>query len=186
MPYHIHASQWAIRANVAIRSSKTAAPYSEYLSIFLATLTSRSKRAVFNKPINVVVWNRDIKLQFSNKKKDKKWWSKVLWKDRLRMLCISYNFHDEKDFWVNHVAGCSMCIFWHTHILCRASRIALHLCKCTMQMESLLLAGSASLCWRILKQKFRMTVWAENTTQWECLKDPICIFSSSCWWKQRC
>lgn len=53
--YHIHASQCAIRANVAISNNNTAAPYSEYLSIFLATLTKRKRRAVFNKPIKVVV-----------------------------------------------------------------------------------------------------------------------------------
>jgi hypothetical protein len=27
--YHIHANQWAIKANVAINNTKTAAPYSE-------------------------------------------------------------------------------------------------------------------------------------------------------------
>jgi len=41
---------------VAIKSNKTAAPYSLYLSIFLATLTRRSRRAVFKSPIRVVVW----------------------------------------------------------------------------------------------------------------------------------
>jgi len=54
--YHMHASQCAISANVAISSSKTAAPYSEYLSIFLATRTSRNNLAVFSRPISVVVW----------------------------------------------------------------------------------------------------------------------------------
>lgn len=53
--YQMQASQWAMRAKVAINNTSTAAPYSEYLSIFLATLTSRSKRAVFNNPIRVVV-----------------------------------------------------------------------------------------------------------------------------------
>jgi hypothetical protein len=55
--YQMHASQWAISANVAISSSRTAAPYSEYRSIFLATRTSRSNLAVFNSPMSVVVWN---------------------------------------------------------------------------------------------------------------------------------
>lgn len=53
--YQIHAIQWAIKANVAINNSSTAAPYSLYLSIFLATLTSRKRRAAFNKPVRVVV-----------------------------------------------------------------------------------------------------------------------------------
>lgn len=53
--YHMHASQWAISANVAISSSSTAAPYSEYRSIFRATRTSLSSRAVFSSPISVVV-----------------------------------------------------------------------------------------------------------------------------------
>lgn len=41
---------------VDIRSTSTAAPYSEYLSIFLATRTRRSSRAVFSNPISVVVY----------------------------------------------------------------------------------------------------------------------------------
>lgn len=53
--YHIQASQCAIKANVAIRSTKTAAPYSEYLSILRATLTNLNKRAVLRRPIKVVV-----------------------------------------------------------------------------------------------------------------------------------
>lgn len=44
-----------MRANVAMSSSRTAAPYSEYLSILRATLTSLSSLAVFNSPIRVVV-----------------------------------------------------------------------------------------------------------------------------------
>lgn len=55
--HQMQANQWAIRAKVAINSNNTAAPYSEYLSIFRATLTKRSKRAVFNNPIKVVVCN---------------------------------------------------------------------------------------------------------------------------------
>lgn len=51
----MQANQWAIRAKVAMRRSRTAAPYSEYLSIFLATLTSLRSRAVFRRPIRVVV-----------------------------------------------------------------------------------------------------------------------------------
>lgn len=53
----MQASQCAINANVAIRRTKTAAPYSEYRSIFRATRTNRNNRAVFNSPINVAVWN---------------------------------------------------------------------------------------------------------------------------------
>ena len=53
--YHIHANQWAIRAKVAINNNIKAAPYSEYLSSFLATLTSRNNLAVFNSPMSVVV-----------------------------------------------------------------------------------------------------------------------------------
>lgn len=52
----MQASQCAMSTNVDIRSTRTAAPYSEYLSIFLATRTRRSSRAVFNRPISVVVW----------------------------------------------------------------------------------------------------------------------------------
>ena len=55
LAYQIHASQWAIKANVAMSRTKTAAPYSEYRSIFLATRTNLSNLAVFNRPINVVV-----------------------------------------------------------------------------------------------------------------------------------
>lgn len=72
MAYQMQASQWAIKANVAINSSSTAAPYSEYLtspsplspftlsgltdlSSFRATRTRRSSRAVFSSPISVVV-----------------------------------------------------------------------------------------------------------------------------------
>ena len=56
--YQMQANQWAISANVAMSRIRTAAPYSEYLSIFRATLTNLSKRAVFNRPINVVVWKK--------------------------------------------------------------------------------------------------------------------------------
>ena len=56
--YHIHANQWAIRAKIAISNNNMAAPYSEYLSNFLQTLTSRNNLAVFNNPIRVVVWNK--------------------------------------------------------------------------------------------------------------------------------
>lgn len=52
----MQAIQCAMSANVAIRSKRTAAPYSEYLSIFLATRTNLKSRAVFKRPINVVVW----------------------------------------------------------------------------------------------------------------------------------
>lgn len=55
----MQANQCAMRAKVAISSSKTAAPYSEYLSIFLATRTRRRSRAVFSKPIKVVVCKRN-------------------------------------------------------------------------------------------------------------------------------
>lgn len=58
--YHMQANQCAIRANVAIKSTSTAAPYSEYRSIFRATRTRRSNRAVFNSPIKVVVCKREI------------------------------------------------------------------------------------------------------------------------------
>lgn len=51
----MHASQCAIKANVAIKRIKTAAPYSEYRSILRATRTKRKSRAVFNNPISVVV-----------------------------------------------------------------------------------------------------------------------------------
>ena len=57
----MQASQCAMRANVAIRRSNTAAPYSEYLSILRATLTSLSNLAVFSNPINVVVCACQIK-----------------------------------------------------------------------------------------------------------------------------
>lgn len=53
--YHKQASQCAISTKVAMRRRRTAVPYSEYLSIFRATRTSRNKRAVFNKPMSVVV-----------------------------------------------------------------------------------------------------------------------------------
>ena len=62
LTHHIHAIQWALRAKVPIKSSKTAAPYSLYLSIFLATLTSRKRRAVFNSPIKVVVCKEHVTL----------------------------------------------------------------------------------------------------------------------------
>lgn len=55
LAYHIQASQCAIRTKVAIRSRRTAVPYSEYRSILRATRTRRSKRAVFNRPMSVVV-----------------------------------------------------------------------------------------------------------------------------------
>lgn len=55
--YHMQANQCAMRAKVAMSSNSTAAPYSEYLSIFLATLTSRNSLAVFSRPMSVVVWN---------------------------------------------------------------------------------------------------------------------------------
>lgn len=55
--YQMQASQWAISAKVAISNNRTAAPYSEYLSILRATLTSLRSRAVFRRPINVVVCN---------------------------------------------------------------------------------------------------------------------------------
>ena len=58
MAYQMQASQWATRAKADMRRMRTAAPYSEYLSIFLATLTRRSRRAVFSRPINVVVWKQ--------------------------------------------------------------------------------------------------------------------------------
>ncbi len=51
----MQASQCAMSANVAMRRMRTAAPYSEYRSIFRATLTRRSRRAVFSRPIRVVV-----------------------------------------------------------------------------------------------------------------------------------
>ena len=53
--YQIQANQWAIRANVAISRISTAAPYSEYLSIFLATRTNLSNLAVLSNPMSVVV-----------------------------------------------------------------------------------------------------------------------------------
>lgn len=52
----MQASQCAMSTKVDIRSTSTAAPYSEYLSIFLATRTRRSSRAVFSNPISVVVY----------------------------------------------------------------------------------------------------------------------------------
>ena len=55
MAYHMQASQWAMRAKVAISKSNTAAPYSLYRSSFLATLTNLRRRAVFSRPIRVVV-----------------------------------------------------------------------------------------------------------------------------------
>ena len=55
LSYQIQANQWAMRANVAMSRRRTAAPYSEYLSILRATRTNRRRRAVFNKPIKVVV-----------------------------------------------------------------------------------------------------------------------------------
>ena len=72
MAYQMQASQWATRAKALMRRIRTAAPYSEYLttimmmmmmmimmmtnlSILRATLTSRSKRAVFSSPMSVVV-----------------------------------------------------------------------------------------------------------------------------------
>lgn len=63
----MQANQWAIKANVAIKSNNTAAPYSEYLSIFRATRTNRRRRAVFNKPIRVVVWKNTLLFQDSLK-----------------------------------------------------------------------------------------------------------------------
>jgi len=54
--YQIQANQWAMRAKVAMSNNNMAAPYSEYLSNFLATRTRRNNLAVFNKPIRVVVW----------------------------------------------------------------------------------------------------------------------------------
>ena len=56
--YHTQASQWAIKAKVAISNNNMDNPYSEYLSNFLATLTSRNNRAVFNSPMRVVVWKK--------------------------------------------------------------------------------------------------------------------------------
>lgn len=44
-------------AKVAMSRSRTAAPYSEYLSIFRATLTKRRSLAVFSRPMRVVVWS---------------------------------------------------------------------------------------------------------------------------------
>ena len=55
--YHIHASQCATKAKPNIKSKSNAIPYSEYRSAFLATLTNRNSRAVFNSPIKVVVYN---------------------------------------------------------------------------------------------------------------------------------
>lgn len=55
--YQMQANQCAINANAATNNNNTAAPYSEYLSIFRATRTSRSNLAVFSNPMRVVVWN---------------------------------------------------------------------------------------------------------------------------------
>lgn len=68
----MHASQWAMRAKVAMRRRRTAAPYSEYLSIFLATLTRRRSRAVFRRPMRVVVCclgRKHCKAQLETKQK---------------------------------------------------------------------------------------------------------------------
>lgn len=64
MAYQMQASQCAISANMHIRSIRTAAPYSEYLSSFRATLTKRSSLAVFRRPINVVVCENKIEIDF--------------------------------------------------------------------------------------------------------------------------
>lgn len=64
MAYHMQHNQWAMSKNVANKSMSTAAPYSEYLSSFRATLTNRKSRAVFNKPISVVVWKAKKQQQF--------------------------------------------------------------------------------------------------------------------------
>ena len=68
MAYQMQASQWATKAKADMRRMRTAAPYSEYLSIFRATRTSRSRRAVFSKPINVVVWKRKYFIPPHNRK----------------------------------------------------------------------------------------------------------------------
>lgn len=69
--YHIHAIQWAIKANVAINKRSTAAPYSLYLSIFRATLTKRRSLAVFNKPMRVVVWKKSKTIHYENSFRNK-------------------------------------------------------------------------------------------------------------------
>lgn len=60
----MQASQCAISANMHMRSIRTAAPYSEYLSNFRATLTKRSSLAVFRRPINVVVCKNKTEISF--------------------------------------------------------------------------------------------------------------------------
>ena len=62
--YHRQASQWAIKAKPNIKRKSKAMPYSEYRSAFLATLTNRKRRAVFNKPIRVVVYGKKIAYRF--------------------------------------------------------------------------------------------------------------------------
>ena len=58
MAYQMQESQCAISRKVASSNMSTAAPYSEYLSNFRATRTNRNRRAVFKRPINVVVCKR--------------------------------------------------------------------------------------------------------------------------------
>ena len=55
MAYQTQANQCATNAKPNIKSISNAIPYSEYRSSLRATRTSLNKRAVFNKPINVVV-----------------------------------------------------------------------------------------------------------------------------------
>lgn len=54
--YQMQANQCAMSTNVDMSRTRTAAPYSEYLSILRATRTSLSNRAVFRSPMRVVVW----------------------------------------------------------------------------------------------------------------------------------
>lgn len=92
----MHASQCAMSAKVAIRSRSTAAPYSEYLSIFLATLTKRNKRAVFSKPIRVVVCNNQPAISCTQSTKPHiNWCVHQLKKPIVPTKRYSSNFHVE-------------------------------------------------------------------------------------------
>lgn len=56
MAYHMHASQWAMSTKVHMSKKRTAAPYSEYRSSFLATRTNRNSRAVFRRLVKVAIF----------------------------------------------------------------------------------------------------------------------------------
>ena len=67
--YQPQANQWAARAKPTLRSTRRAVPYSEYRSSFRATRTRRRRRAVFRRPIRVVVYERGVKIVLKFKKR---------------------------------------------------------------------------------------------------------------------